>query len=131
MRAGQGRFDAFIPFFPVHDLAATRDFYERELGLEVEQEQARCLILSAGGGHLGFCLSEAPPPAHDGLVLSLLTGDVDGLYQRLRVLGIEIEQPPRRDEHYSIYHFFVHDPDGYRVEFRSFLEPGGEGPVGD
>lgn len=116
-------YDAFIPFYPVHDLAATRDFYERELGLELEREQARCLIFRAAGGHLGFCLFDGPLPDHEALTLSLIAPDVDSMYKRLRGLGVETEQPPRRNEHYRIYHFFTRDPDGYRIEIRSFVEP--------
>lgn len=116
-------YDAFIPFYPVHDLAATRDFYERELGLELERDEARCLIFRAAQGHLGFCLHEGPLPDHEALTLSLVAPDVDSVYQRLRGLGVEIEQAPRRNEHYSVYHFLARDPDGYRVEVRKFLEP--------
>jgi catechol 2,3-dioxygenase-like lactoylglutathione lyase family enzyme len=116
-------YDAFIPFFPAHDLAATRDFYERELGLELEREEARCLVFRVGGGHLGFCLHDGPLPEREALTLSLVAAEVDALYQRLRGLGVEVEQGPRRNEHYQVYHFFARDPDGYRIEVRRFIEP--------
>ena len=115
-------YDAFIPFYPVHDLEATRDFYVRELGLELEREEGRCMILRAAGGHVGFCLFDGSLPDHDGLTLALVSPDVDGVYQRLRRLGAETELPPRRDEHYRVYHFYARDPDGYRVEIRQFIE---------
>lgn len=121
--ANNTSYDAFIPFYPVHDLAATRDFYHREVGLELEREEARCLIFRAAGGHLGFCLFDGPLPDHEALTLSLVAEDVDLLYQRLRQLGVDTEQPPRRNEHYQVYHFFARDPDGYRVEFRRFIAP--------
>lgn len=117
-------YDAFIPFYPVHDLAATRDFYVRELGLELERDEGRCLILRAASGYLGFCLFEGDLPDHEGLALSFLAADVDEVYQRLRRLGADTELPPRRNEHYRVYHFFARDPDGYRVEIRRFIEPG-------
>lgn len=115
-------YDAFIPFYPVHDLAATRDFYQRELGLELEREEGRCLIFRAAGGYLGFCLHEGPLPDNHALTLSLVAVDVDSVYKRLRGLGVEVEQAPGRNEHYQIYHFFARDPDGYRLEVRRFLE---------
>ncbi|MEX2536881.1 MAG: VOC family protein [Trueperaceae bacterium] len=115
-------YDAFIPFYPVHDLAATRDFYVRELGLELERDEGRCLIFRVAGAHLGFCLFDGPLPDHEGLILSLVALDVDEVYQQLRQLGVETEQPPRRNEHYGIYHFFTRDPDGYRIEMRRFTE---------
>ncbi|HEX7002597.1 MAG TPA: VOC family protein [Trueperaceae bacterium] len=116
-------YDAFIPFYPVHDLAATRDFYVRELGLVLEREEAGCLIVRAAGGHLGFCLFEGPLPEHDGLTLALVASDVDGVYRRLRRLGAETELPPRRDEQHRVQRFYARDPDGYRVEIRRFLAP--------
>jgi catechol 2,3-dioxygenase-like lactoylglutathione lyase family enzyme len=117
------KYDAFIPFYPVHDLAATRDFYQREVGLELERDEARCLIFRAAGGYLGFCLFDGALPSHEGLTLSLVAPDVDTVYQRLRSLGVETELSPRRNEHYRIYHFFARDPDGYRLEVRRFIEP--------
>jgi catechol 2,3-dioxygenase-like lactoylglutathione lyase family enzyme len=117
------KYDAFIPFYPVQDLSATRDFYQRELGLELERDEARCLIFRAAGGYLGFCLHDGARPSHEGLTLSLVAPDVDTVYQRLRSLGVEIELSPRRNEHYRIYHFFARDPDGYRLEVRHFIEP--------
>lgn len=116
-------YDAFIPFYPVHDLAATRDFYQREVGLELEREEARCLVFRAASGYLGFCLHDGPLPDRSALMLSLVAPDVDSVYQRLRRLGVEVEQAPGRNEHYRIYHFFALDPDGYRLEVRRFLEP--------
>lgn len=116
-------YDAVIPFFPVHDLAATRDFYIRELGLELEREEDRCLILRAARGYLGFCLFDGPLPSFDGLTLALVARDVDEIYQRLRRLGAETELPPRRNERYRVYHFFARDPDGYRIEIRRLIEP--------
>ena len=36
--------EQFIGFYPCHDLSATRDFYERDLGLELARDQESCLI---------------------------------------------------------------------------------------
>ena len=115
-----------IAFYPVRDVAATRDFYERDLGLALARDQGVCLIFTApGGGHAGFCQSEAnePLPTHDGLILTLVTSDVDGAYRRLRRLGVETEHAPAREESFGIYRFFARDPDGYRVEIQRFDEP--------
>ena len=111
-------YQAFIPFYPAHDLTATRDFYVRELGLEPESEEGGRLVLRAAGGYLGFLHFDGPLPHHEALTLALLTNDVDGVYQRLRRLGAETELPPRRDDRYRVYHFVARDPDGYRVEIR-------------
>ena len=118
------RADAFIAFYPCHDLSASRDFYERDLGLRLARDQKTCLIFHvAGRGYLGFCQHEGGVPAHDGLILTLVTDDVDEVYKTLRRLNVETEAPPRLNEQHGIYHFFARDPDGYRVEVQRFLEP--------
>ena len=55
--------------------------------------------------------------------MTLVAEDVDAVYQRLKQFGVEIEAPPKLNEHYGIYHFFARDPDGYRLEVQRFLEP--------
>jgi catechol 2,3-dioxygenase-like lactoylglutathione lyase family enzyme len=116
--------DALISFYPCHDLAATRDFYERELRLPLVRDQKTCLIFKvAAAAYLGFCQHDGPLPEHPGLIITLLVDDVDGAYRQLRSLGVETEGPPRENPRYAIYHFFARDPDGYRVEIQRFVEP--------
>lgn len=119
--------DAYlIAFFPVRDLAATRDFYERDLGLPLMRDQGTCLIFGApAGGHLGFCQRDdaTPPPDDDQLILTVVTRQVDEVYQRLRRVGVETEAVPSHDPRFGIYHFFARDPDGYRLEVQSFDRP--------
>ncbi|CAN5451839.1 VOC family protein [soil metagenome] len=113
-----------IPFYPCHDLAATADFYSRDLKLPLARDQETCLIFRVtAGAYLGFCQHDGPLPRHQGLILTLLANDVDGLYGRLRSLGVETEGAPRLSEGYRIYHFFARDPDGYRLEVQRFVEP--------
>lgn len=117
------RFDAVIGFYPVEDLAATRDFYERDLGLTLERDQERCLIFRAGRGYLGFCRAEHGAAGHEQLMLTLVCDDVDGVYRRLLHLGVETEGAPREDAALGLRHFFARDPDGYRVEVQRFARP--------
>jgi catechol 2,3-dioxygenase-like lactoylglutathione lyase family enzyme len=122
-------FETALPFFPVRDLAATRDFYTRDLGLRLARDQGTCLILAAGGAYLGFCQSAAAERSatvadtSEGIIVTLVTDAVDAWYTRLRRLGIETEGAPRHDARFGIYHFFARDPDGYRVEVQRFDEP--------
>lgn len=116
--------EAFIAFYPCHDLSASRDFYERDLGLRLARDQTTCLIFQvAGQAYLGFCQHEGSLPAHDGIILTFVTADVDGVYKTFRRLNIETEAPPRVNETHGIYHFFARDPDGYRVEVQRFRAP--------
>jgi catechol 2,3-dioxygenase-like lactoylglutathione lyase family enzyme len=117
------KLDGLIAFYPCHDLEATRNFYERDLCLPLVRDQGTCLIFGVAlNAHVGFCQHDAVLE-HRGLIVTLLTEDVDGFYQRLRQLGVETEAAPKQNDTYRIYHFFALDPDGYRVEVQRFLEP--------
>jgi catechol 2,3-dioxygenase-like lactoylglutathione lyase family enzyme len=116
--------EGLIAFYPCSDLSATRDFYQRDLGLTLTRDQTSCLIFRVcDKAYVGFCQHEADLPWHRGLIVTLLLDDVDGFYRRVRKLGIETEAPPKLNERYGIYHFFLRDPDGYRVEVQRFVEP--------
>ncbi|MFK7604449.1 VOC family protein [Deinococcus sp. SM5_A1] len=113
-------FDAFIGFYPTADLAATHDFYVGTLGLTLARDQGSCHIYSvAGGGFLGFCErgSVALPPS---VVLTLVTEDVDGVYERLMAAGVTAEAAPKHNAEYGIYHFYAQGPSGERVEVQRF-----------
>lgn len=115
-----------IAFYPVHDLAATRDFYGRDLGLALVRDQGACLIFRApAGGHLGFCQHDETEaaPRQDRLILTFVTTEVDAVYQRLRNIGAETEARPAHAEAFGIYRFFARDPDGYRIEIQRFDRP--------
>lgn len=117
------RYDTALGFYPVEDLAATRDFYVRDLGLALARDQGTCLILRAGSGLVGFCGADRAAAGHPRLILTLVCDDVDAVYRRLRRLGVELEGLPRDNAAYGIRHFFARDPDGYRVEVQRFDDP--------
>lgn len=115
-------FDAFIGFYPTADLAATHRFYVGTLGLTLARDQGTCHIYGvAGGGYLGFCLrgSVDLPPT---VVLTLVTDDVDGVYERLMAAGVTAEAAPKHNAEYGIYHFYAQGPNGERVEVQRFDE---------
>jgi len=94
------------------------------VGLKLVRDQGRCLIFQVSQqGYFGFCQHEGALPQHPGLIITLVTDEVDQVYQRLKRLHIETEAPPKLNESFGIYHFFARDPDGYRVEVQRFLEP--------
>jgi catechol 2,3-dioxygenase-like lactoylglutathione lyase family enzyme len=124
----QDRFDAVIAFYPSRDLEASRAFYQDVLGLTLARDQQSCLIFTVvGGGYLGFCHHERLPSdgeeQHLGLILTLVTEEVDAVHARLDALGVATDGVPRWNERYGIYHFFTRDPSGYRVEVQRFREP--------
>jgi len=116
-------FDAQITFCYTKDLATTARFYEETVGLELTLDQGGCRIYrTAHDAYLGFCgRAEAGRPA--GVILTLVTDDVDGWYERLRVAGVPFEKQPAANAEYGIYHCFFRDPNGYLIEVQRFDDP--------
>ena len=100
-------------------------FYGETLGLSVVLDQGGCRIFRVSrDGFLGVCrCSEARPRGPDGVIVTLVSDDVDGWYERLKAKGVAFETPPRANPEYGIYHCFLRDPDGYRVEIQRFDNP--------
>jgi predicted enzyme related to lactoylglutathione lyase len=117
--------DQQITFLYTHDLEAASKFYADCLGLEMVLDQGLCRIFRVTeSAFLGVCACrEGRAVAPAGVVVSLVTADVDGWYDRLHAAGVTIDAPPRYSEKFRVYGFFAHDPEGYRVEFQSFDRP--------
>lgn len=113
-----------VTFLYSKDLEETRVFYEEVLGLSLVLDQGVCLIFYAAvGAYLGFCqhLQEAKTPS--GVILTLVTDEVESWYEYLEQQGLLIDEPPSYNEKFNILHFFLRDPNGYLIEFQRFLNP--------
>lgn len=116
-------FDAQITFLYTNDLDATARFYEQALELPFKLDQGGCRIYQvAGAGYVGFCrrAEAAHPP---GIILTLVTEDVDGWYERLVERGVVFEKTPAHNPDYDIYHCLFRDPNGYLIEIQRFEDP--------
>ncbi len=107
------------------DLAETTQFYASILGLERVLDQGSCHIYrAASNAFVGVCQvrpgREVEPR---GVLITLVTDDVDGWYARLEALDVALDGPPHRSEAFNVYAFFARDPNGYRIEFQTFLDP--------
>jgi catechol 2,3-dioxygenase-like lactoylglutathione lyase family enzyme len=115
--------NAGITFCVTHDLETTAGFYERVLGLPLVLDQGRCRIYGvAGRSYLGFCERDTEFST-EGIILTLVTDDVDAWFESLSDRDVEIEEKPRYNPEYGIYHFFLRDPNGYRLEVQRFEDP--------
>jgi len=116
-------FDAQITFCYTPDLEATARFYEEVMGFELTLDQGACRIYRvAGGAFVGFC-TKPDTPRPESIILTFVTADVDGWYIRLRDRGVAFEKPPSMNESFRIYHCFLRDPNGYRIEIQRFEDP--------
>ncbi|MDJ0790542.1 MAG: VOC family protein [Acidimicrobiia bacterium] len=115
--------DAQITFLPARDLAASREFYEGVLGLQLVLDQASCLIFrTTDQAYLGVC-EHLEPLAGRSVVVTIVSDDVDGWCSRIEERGGTVETGPEHNDRFSIYHAFVRDPDGHHIEIQRFDDP--------
>jgi extradiol dioxygenase family protein len=129
-----------IPFhlaFPVTDLKAARRFYAELLGCGIGRESERWIDFEFFGHQITAHLVEAGdaaptnpvdgdavPVRHCGAVLPWPRWEA--LADRLRQHGIEFLIPPRirfEGEPGEQGTFFIRDPSGNALEFKSFRDP--------
>lgn len=84
----------------------------------------------SGRGASFLCARRArdAAPNPDGLIVTLVTEDVDGWFDRLRTRGIAIEKAPPHNPACKITHGFRRDPNGYLVEIQRLDDPMWRGP---
>lgn len=117
------KFNGLIVFLGAKDLEQTDKFYAGILGLKLYKDQGVCKIYDIpGGGCLGFCTHVPVTRAEKSPIITLLSEDVDGLYQDLAKTEFAPALPPVINPNFNIYHFFVIDPNGYWVEIQRFLD---------
>lgn len=122
---------AQITFLPTADLAATHAFYADGLGLPLVRDQGVCRIYgTAANAYLGFCDRGAAVAAEHRIVLTLVVADVAAAHATVLARGLLPEGPPAHHARYAVTSFFVHDPNGYLVEFQRFDAPLPDGPDG-
>ncbi len=120
--------DAQITFLPSSDLERSRAFYEGVLGLELVTDQGACHIYHvASVAFLGVCVREVVSPC-DGVIVTLVTSDVDGWCEQIIGAGGRLESGPEHNDRFGIYHAFLRDPDGNLLEIQRFDDPGWSTP---
>ena len=124
-------FDQLVIFLYTRDLERSAAFYGDTLGLPLVLDQGGCRIFRIGrDAFLGVCrCSESRPCSPDGIIVTLVSADVDGWYQELLAKGVAFETPPSANPTYNIYHCFLRDPDGYQVEIQRFDNPAWPAPA--
>jgi predicted enzyme related to lactoylglutathione lyase len=112
-----------IVFFGTEDINATHHFYVDVFGLTLHRDQGICRIYDVeGGGRLGFCQHIKVVKDEKSPIITLVTEDVDGVYKKLKEKGAVIKHPPKENNKFNIYHFFLQDPNGYTLEVQKFLD---------
>lgn len=118
-------FDQQVTFLTVNDLDKSRAFYEDKLGLPLVLDQGACRIYKiSSNGFLGICQPSAVMKvSKEGVIVTLVSQDVDDWYERLKANGVEFKKPPTDYPKFNIYHCFLRDPDGHLLEIQRFNDP--------
>jgi catechol 2,3-dioxygenase-like lactoylglutathione lyase family enzyme len=112
-----------ITFLYTRDLSATDQFYAQVLGLPLVLDQGDCRIYRASPeGYIAFCQRQSAPQEPVGVILTLVTSEVDAWFTYLQQKGVTFEKPPTLNVKYDIYHCFLRDPNGYLIEIQRFKD---------
>lgn len=113
-----------VTFLYTANLAETAHFYEEVLGLSLILDQGTCRIYQVSdNAFIGICERVGVSAQPEGIIITLVSSDVDGWYTFLQQQGISFEKPPQHNPKFNIYHCFLRDPNGYLIEIQQFLDP--------
>lgn len=115
-------YNGSIIFLGTNDLKKTHEFYRKKIGLDLIKDQKVCKIYSiTKGSSIGFCEHIEPTIKKKSPIITFLCSSVDQQFNKLKENGIKIEELPKINKKFNIYHFFIKDPNGYTLEFQKFL----------
>ena len=107
------------------DLEGTCRFYTEVVGFAQVLDQGLCRIFrTSGTGFLGVCqVRPGRWVEPKGVVITFVTDDVEAWHAHVVARGAVPESAPSRSEKFNVYAFFLRDPNGYLLEFQTFLDP--------
>jgi catechol 2,3-dioxygenase-like lactoylglutathione lyase family enzyme len=116
--------DQQVTFLTTRDLDRTADFYENLLQLPLVLDQGVCRIYQVdGAAFIGFCQHLEVAERPEGVIITLVSQEVDEWYAYLQAREVPIEKAPALNPKFNIYHLFLRDPNGYLIEIQRFLDP--------
>lgn len=112
----------FILFLGTDNLKETDNFYRNILELKLYKNQKTCMIYKINEkASIGFCTHIKKTIDEKSPIITLIVDDVDEVYNIIKGKGIKVEDKPKRNEKFKIYHFFLKDNNGYTIEIQRFL----------
>jgi len=113
-----------VTFIYTEELGSTSAFYRDILELEMVVDQGCCHIYQTGpSSFIGVCEISERPKNPVGVMLTVVTPEVDRFYAHLLAKGITFERPPTLSERFNVYSCLFKGPDGYSIEIQEFKDP--------
>ncbi len=109
-----------ILFLRTRDLKTLREFYTRQIGAEIWQDQDDCVIFRHGNFLFGFCQRDEVDTDCLLTFFYETEEEVDQCYEKFKNLA---QAEPEIHSKYNIYQFFAKDPEGRGLEFQLFNDP--------
>ena len=116
--------ESSVIFFPCRDIAETKAYYTRVLGLPVYKDLGNTVWFDCGYGYLAFVDYGPERPMASGACISFnLTSieAVDEMYHTLQNSPYPVPGlvgPPAHHPKFPVYSFFLSDPNGYTLEYQ-------------
>lgn len=118
--------DATLVFLYYEDPERAQDFYAEVLGLELVVEQAFTHIYQISPTSFVGLVDEERgmhrASEAKAVTLSFITDEVDEWYEYLVSRGVPMRGPVRDSANHPTRNFVAYDPEGYFLEFETFLE---------
>lgn len=113
-----------ITFVSTGDLEAATRFLGDVLELPLVVDQGACRIFRlTDTAFLGVCDLPGTPRQTSGVIITIVTDDVDGWHRFLTAKGVDFDVEPRHNDQFGIYQTLLTTADGYRIEFQRFDDP--------
>ncbi len=113
--------DQSIVFTYTDDLPAASTFFREVMELELVVDQGRCRIFRlTPESFLGVCDLPHKADEKSGVMITIVTDDVDGWHDFLTAKGVVYVKGPLHRPEFGIYTSLFVSPHGYQIEIQKF-----------
>lgn len=110
-----------IVFTYCDDLDIASKFFRETMELEFVVDQGACHIYRLTDlSFLGVCCLPDRPRSQVGVMITIVSSDVDGWHEFLTSKGVKYIKDPGHSEKFSVYSSLFESPHGYKIEIQNF-----------
>ena len=113
--------DQSIVFTYTNDLDAASHFFAEVMELDLVVDQGACRIYRlTESSFLGVCDLPGRSGNGEGVMITIVTSEVDAWHDFLTARGVDYVKPPGPRPQFGIYTSVFVSPHGYEIEIQSF-----------